>query len=216
VSKLKRVNIGCGQSPTPGWLNYDNSLSVRLARHPLLARAFGRLPVLARSQREFVEFAATRDIHWADATKHIPLPDASVEVLYTSHTVEHMDREDARRFAGEALRVLAPGGIIRVAVPDLRVLVNQYLDEENADTFMERTWLTRPRARSPVERLQSLLVGERHHLWMYDGPSMVRFLSAMGFREPLVCEAGTTRIPDPDPLNLRERAEETVYVEAYR
>jgi hypothetical protein len=27
-----RVNVGCGSSPTPGWVNFDNSLSVRAAR----------------------------------------------------------------------------------------------------------------------------------------------------------------------------------------
>ena len=33
-----RVNVGCGSSPTPGWVNFDNSLSVRAARWPLLCR----------------------------------------------------------------------------------------------------------------------------------------------------------------------------------
>ena len=32
-----RLNIGCGMAPTPGWLNYDNSPSVWLARWPVLA-----------------------------------------------------------------------------------------------------------------------------------------------------------------------------------
>ena len=32
-----RINVGCGMTPTPGWTNYDNSLSVKLARRPILA-----------------------------------------------------------------------------------------------------------------------------------------------------------------------------------
>jgi hypothetical protein len=31
-----RVNIGCGQTPTEGWNNYDNSLAVRIARIPII------------------------------------------------------------------------------------------------------------------------------------------------------------------------------------
>jgi hypothetical protein len=31
-----RVNIGCGQSPTPSWKNFDNSLTVRIAKSSLL------------------------------------------------------------------------------------------------------------------------------------------------------------------------------------
>ena len=31
-----RVNIGCGNSPINGWINYDNSLAIKLANSPLL------------------------------------------------------------------------------------------------------------------------------------------------------------------------------------
>ena len=31
-----RVNIGCGQTPTEGWNNYDNSLAVRLSGVPII------------------------------------------------------------------------------------------------------------------------------------------------------------------------------------
>jgi len=213
---LKRVNIGCGQTPTPGWLNYDNSVSIRLAKYPLLVAVAERLGLLGEGSKSFVSFAKNSDIIWADATKRIPLPDNSVEVLYTSHMVEHLDPEEAKLFLQEAYRVLAPNGIIRVAVPDLKKLVNQYITEGNADLFIERTLLTRPRLKTVFDRVKYLIVGDRHHLWMYDGSSMVRLLSAMGFKEPRILEPGATTIPNPGELNLYERSEESVYVEAYK
>jgi hypothetical protein len=35
--KQLRVNVGCGMSPTKGWLNYDNSTSIKLSEHYWLA-----------------------------------------------------------------------------------------------------------------------------------------------------------------------------------
>jgi hypothetical protein len=41
-------------------------------------------------------------------------------------------------------------------------------------------------------------------------------LSAHGFREPRILEPGSTTIPIPGKLNLYERADESVYVEALK
>jgi predicted SAM-dependent methyltransferase len=54
---------------------------------------------------------------YIDITKRLPFEDNSVDFIYTSHTVEHTTTPDAVRFFGEALRILKPEGILRVAVP---------------------------------------------------------------------------------------------------
>ncbi len=49
----------------------------------------------------------------------IPVPDASVDVVYADQVLEHMNGiEQAREFTAEALRVLRPGGVLFVVVPD--------------------------------------------------------------------------------------------------
>ena len=62
-----------------------------------------------------------------DLSTGIPLPDASCEVVYHSHVLEHLRRPDAQFFMRECFRVLKPGGILRVAVPDLEQICRQYL-----------------------------------------------------------------------------------------
>jgi predicted SAM-dependent methyltransferase len=62
-----------------------------------------------------------------DLSTGIPLPNASCEVVYHSHVLEHLKRPDAQFFMRECFRVLKPGGIIRVAVPDLEQVCRQYL-----------------------------------------------------------------------------------------
>lgn len=56
---------------------------------------------------------------WLDLRHPLPFPDASVLVLYTSHTLEHLFPEEALRLLQEIRRVLRPDGVARVAVPDL-------------------------------------------------------------------------------------------------
>lgn len=46
-----------------------------------------------------------------------------LEVLCTSHMVEHLDRDEVISFLKEACRILAPNGIIRIVVPDLKKLL---------------------------------------------------------------------------------------------
>ena len=57
-------------------------------------------------------------------------------------------------------------------------------------------------------------MGARNHAWMYDGKSLTKLLEKHGFREVTLLPAGQTTIPDPGELDLREREEETVYIEA--
>jgi putative methyltransferase (TIGR04325 family) len=61
----------------------------------------------------------------------IPLPDSFVDAVYHSNLIEHFTPADARAFVGECLRVLRPGGILRIAAPDLEYITRCYL--ENLD-----------------------------------------------------------------------------------
>jgi SAM-dependent methyltransferase len=212
---LSRINVGCGSTPTPGWVNLDNSPTVLLGRAPGLVQVLGALRVLDRLQRDFAGAAGASGIRWASAQR-LPVPDASAEVVYSSHMIEHLDRTEARRFFAEARRVLAPGGILRLGAPDLALLVQQYQESGDADRFVASTLMAHGSARTLRERLRLLLLGYREHAWMYDAASLVRLVTEEGFTGATALPPGQTTIPDPGPLDLRERAGETVYVEACR
>jgi predicted SAM-dependent methyltransferase len=62
-----------------------------------------------------------------DLNKGIPFPDGTFEVIYHSHVLEHFPKEDALRFMRECFRVIAPRGVIRIAVPDLERIAQTYL-----------------------------------------------------------------------------------------
>jgi predicted SAM-dependent methyltransferase len=62
-----------------------------------------------------------------DLRRGIPLSDASCDVVYHAAVLEHMRRSDATTFLVECHRVLKPGGIMRVGVPDLEKICQIYL-----------------------------------------------------------------------------------------
>lgn len=208
------VNIGCGMTPTRGWENFDNSPSVRLSTHPSLVAVLRALGVIDSSQLNYISFCRNNNIRWADAARHIPLPDGSVEVLYSSHMLEHLDQAEARLFLAEAKRVIRKGGIIRIVVPDLEKIVDKYNRDKDADQLILAMHVCVARPRGLLQRLRMAVVGARHHQWMYDGRSLVSLLQECGFSDAVVLPSGETTVKNSGPLDLREREDESVYVEA--
>jgi len=214
MDSVTRINVGCGQTPTKGWRNFDNSLSLRLAKIPFLVTLLYRVRLLEKSQYQFIQFVRSNKIEYGDVTKGLQLSNSSVDVLYSSHLLEHLDQNETATFLKEARRILRSGGIIRLTVPDLHKQVRQYVETGDADIFIGGTHLSQPRPRTIAQRLRILLVGTRHHQWMYDGHSLCRLLLNHGFVNASIVKAGETRIRNPEPLDLKERFSESVYVEA--
>ena len=61
------------------------------------------------------------------ASEGIPAPSLSVDVVYHSHLLEHLQQEEGEDLIQECLRVLKPGGILRIVVPDLERICTDYL-----------------------------------------------------------------------------------------
>jgi predicted SAM-dependent methyltransferase len=211
-----RINIGCGRTPIDGWINFDNSLAIKLANSPLLYLLAKFLRLLNKQQIENVEWNKKHKINFADATKKIPLEANSVECIYTSHMLEHLSCDGASAFLIEALRILKKGGVLRIAVPDLRIVVNNYSTVGDANKFMEQMFVQAPPIRNLKEKLKLIISGYRHHQWMYDGKSLSLLMEESGFRDVRVYSEGETSIKNLNGLNLHERSEESVYVEGIK
>jgi SAM-dependent methyltransferase len=208
-----RLNIGCGMAPTEGWTNYDNSPAVRIATWPGAVPLLRALRVIDAGNAQFVAYCRRHGIRYANAVKHIPQPAGSVDAIYSSHMIEHLDRREARRFLGECRRVLKPGGVLRLVVPDVRVTINDYMTKGNADVFVEHLQLAVDKPHGFREQVRMLLTGDRNHRWLYDGPSIGRLLADCGFVDVAVLPPGRTAIAEPGALDLFERAGESAYAE---
>lgn len=58
----------------------------------------------------------------------LPYPDGSCSLIVAHHTLEHIEISKADDMLREWHRLLAPGGSLLIFVPDLRALVNAWLE----------------------------------------------------------------------------------------
>jgi predicted SAM-dependent methyltransferase len=152
-----------------------------------------------------VDLAATRaEIPW-DLRQGVPLPDGSVEAIYHEHMLEHLSLRDGYLFTCECARLLRPGGVLRVAVPDAGACIDSYSGKGSPD------WArSRPTGMLAVEAL----FYENGHRAMYDAETLITMCLAAGFEEAVAQEYGRSWIADcPDSA---ERASGTLYVDARR
>ena len=73
-------------------------------------------------------FAQDDAITEHDVTKGLPYADNSFDAIYHSHVLEHLGPEQGRGCLAECFRVLKPGGVLRVVVPDLEQIAQLYLE----------------------------------------------------------------------------------------
>jgi predicted SAM-dependent methyltransferase len=188
-----RLNLGCGLLTHPSWINVDGSWNARLAKYPFLRKSLSSLQVLPKERKEV---PWNPDIFLHDVRKPLPFPDGSAEAVYASHILEHLYREQGHQLILESYRVLVPGGIVRVVVPDLHAIVREYLgdrpfgevsamekDLPPADLLNERLLMRWP---SPSKRNFILRIYEawqdfHSHKWMYDEASLASLLKSVGF-----------------------------------
>lgn len=62
-----------------------------------------------------------------DFRRGLPSPSESVDACYSSHVLEHARREEAKFLIQDCFRVLKSGGVVRIVVPDLEIIVREYL-----------------------------------------------------------------------------------------
>ena len=71
-----------------------------------------------------------------DLTKDLPLPceDSSINGVYSSHCLEHLTRRQVKELLSECYRVLKKKGILRIIVPNMKELFDNY-DKKNISYF---------------------------------------------------------------------------------
>jgi predicted SAM-dependent methyltransferase len=68
---------------------------------------------------------------YLDATRRFPFRDNTFDYIFAEHMIEHIEYGAALGMLKECFRVLKSGGCVRVATPDLRVLLALHSEEKN-------------------------------------------------------------------------------------
>jgi len=145
-----------------------------------------------------------------DLTKPLPFPDNSVEKIYSSHVLEHFSYPHPMRdLLSECLRILKPGGSFSVAVPNARIFINAYLNDNDFAKNEFCNYEVGLRYRSKIDYLNfvAYLGGEHKH--MFDEEALVEVLVDSGFVD--------ARRRDFDPsVDVEYRRSESIYAIAFK
>jgi predicted SAM-dependent methyltransferase len=149
------------------------------------------------------------DLCW-DITEGIPLPDHSLQGIYSEHCLEHLEKSVATDIVRDFHRLLKPTGTLRIVVPDAELYIDLYVRARDGEAvkfpYMEGKYL-------PIEPLNRVF-RDHGHLYAYDFSSMQEITLSAGFSS--VTRVSFMHGRDPKLLvDSQERAIESLYVEAW-
>jgi predicted SAM-dependent methyltransferase len=115
-----------------------------------------------------------------DLSNGIPFPNNSVNMIYSSHLLEHFYYKDLLMLLNECQRVLKEGGCISLCVPDASIYIKKYLDPENVK--LEQIFEPAFTINSPIDYINYIAYMDSNHRFMFDENNMLAILNKVGFR----------------------------------
>jgi len=141
-----------------------------------------------------------------DGRRRLPFRNHSASIVYSEHFFEHLEYpEEAMTFLSESFRVLAPGGLFSVGVPDTELCLRAYLNGDFSPGslgLLEVEWCT-----TPMQYLNFLFHQGGEHKQLYDFTTLAKVLQNAGF-----CDIARREF-DPS-LDSEDRRIGTLYVNA--
>lgn len=229
---VTKINLGCGPVGKEDWINIDWGILAFLHKYSIVERVLLKFKLFPKGYN----VAWPKNLKLHNCKKRLPFADNSVDYIYTSHLLEHFKKFEAEEIVRDCYRLLKKGGIIRITVPDLELLVKKYLQkdikyfkkitalmnlskekEEDAgevlltdilmDNFYPSFYKKKP---TVATKLMSFFV--RPHCWMYDYESLESLLKSAGFQNIKRRAFREGFAPDLDYLDVFP--EMTLYVES--
>jgi len=180
-----KLHIGCGTDYKDGWINIDNNSDNNIRKLDMNV----------------------------DLRNGLPFKDNSVDYIFNEHFLEHLTWDEGTQTIREFMRVLKPGGILRIAMPDLARSVKMYEDENweysNLRYFKKYGIIVETRAQNL--NLDFRAWGHKH---LYDFEEFERQLKAAGcenIKRRFFCESTHEEL-----RNLETRKESTLIAEVVK
>lgn len=156
------------------------------------------------------------DLCW-DITKGIPLESNSVHGIFTEHCLEHINFAFIELILAECFRILQPGSILRIVVPDGELYLRGYVNLLESDKAPPLPYAHRDSengAYSPIISVNRIF-REEGHQFIYDFDCLKELLLKAGFNQIHKLGFGHGRNSNLI-LDSPSRKFESLYIEAVK
>jgi predicted SAM-dependent methyltransferase len=122
-----------------------------------------------------------------DATKVFPFEDKVFDFIFCQHMIEHISYQDGQFMLKECLRVLKPGGKVRISTPNLAMVCGLYTTPptELQMSYMDwskSTWVPNAPKATPAFVINNFFRNWGHQ-FIYDKETLREAIERVGFRE---------------------------------
>ncbi len=139
-----------------------------------------------------------------DLRSPIPFPDNSVDQIYSSHLLEHFDYSDLVKFLAECYRILKKSGSFKVAVPNAKIFLDAYLNQEELDVDYYFRYKPAFNNNSKIDYVNYIAYMDGEHRYMFDEENLSIILANAGF--------SNVRLREFDPsLDIEQRDQFSIY-----
>ena len=210
---MKKLNLGSGTTCLDDWINIDSSFNARLAKYPRIRHLLFKVGFLPKKYYEMPWSKHIHKIMVREVRKKLPFDDESIDVIYSSHLIEHLRKNEAEKVLRDVFRVLKKGGLLRLIVPDLELMARNYLKEIEkirngqlgghylpSEKFLNMLDLGNEKIKTPF--ILKIFSSGRHR-WMYDQFSLTALLTSCGFVDIRKKSYKVGEVPDINFLDNR-------------
>ena len=175
MNKSTYVQYGCAWCAPSGWRNFDSSPTLRFERFPIIGSLY------TKNKSRF-----PNNVEYGDIVKGLPVSSDSCNGVYCSHVLEHLSLDDFKIALNHTHKILLPGGVFRLVLPDLEYYVERYQSNSSNDAalvFMRETYLGHEKQSKDLKGFIVSWLGNAQHLWMWDYKSIELELKNAGFKD---------------------------------
>jgi predicted SAM-dependent methyltransferase len=177
-----------------GARKWKANIQAYLANHPIKKLEIGaRVATLEGWLNTDID-PVSDDVVYLDATQPFPFESGTFDYIYCEHMIEHISWKNGQKMLKECHRVLKPRGMIRIATPDLAVILGLYSTCLSAEQRHYIDWMVQKELPDVSEHKASFVINNAFRNWghqfIYDDELMAHALSLGGFVDIKRCVYG--------------------------